>query len=755
MATASTKPVVRVAIALVHAACVAQLVGLAACAGDAGPHGTFVVSEGGQALDAIPWPSDLLRDASGHIAIDRLPLDDTALTPHLLADLATEQDGFGVITGAYFPIGELRRKAFGAVEVDEAAGRVDAATLDGNVRLLPLRCGQDPVSAAEELPVYVHLRAQDRPQRIYARPQQGVVLKERCSYAYLVTSGVKTDRGALSAASDLRALLREEAPEQRLTRAHEIFAPLRAALALPRPEGARPLPAIDEIASATVFTTHSLTRDYLAARAALVAAGRPLAQVSRIYARTPTAADDGSLEELFGSPAVEQPGSDNPGGIAHAAIDYVIHGSYETADYLGGAVFNPVTGVETTAIGLVERSGDAPRIKGSVRVPFSIVIPAGADLARLRFAIVQHGLGGERGSMFTVANTLAGRGVASIVIDLPFHGGRGASAGDSKHRFTGAAGPDGLADDGSDASLGFFATAGNPQAGLPGVHPAAIRAAFFQSTLDILQAFRLMAEGDLSAIGAREPRLATLQIDATREAYVGESFGAMIGTIVSAFEPRLEAAVLDVGGGGTLFPLLLNSPSYAPVFGILLNGSLGAHAGETDDPRDTDWGYNLAAMMLEAGDALALSPYVLAAQTWPVTSEPDRACSVLQLSAYQDESVPNPANLALARGLGLQPLGLADAAPPDLRGWPGVEYTHGSLAGNAQGRTAAFIQFHDATHGMMTVRAGARRFDLDAGGPPFTQRAMPVMITNPIDRIAGLVGGFVAAALAGEVPKVE
>ena len=734
---------------LVLASLIAGLSLVACGGGSTGPQATFAVTEGKQELAGVPWPSDLLLDASGHIALDDLPLDDTVVKPALLIDLATEQDGFGVFTGAYFPIGRYTKTSFGSVAVDLDSGSVDEASIAGNVHLLPLSCTDGFALPQDELAVYTHLREKDAPQRIYARPERGIVLRERCTYAYVITSKVKTDKGALGPSDDLAAVLDDSTPDGRLARAYASFQPLRTRLA----SGSI---TVADVAAATVFTTHSITKDYLAARKLLIAAGTPKAKVTYVFARTKTAADDGTLEDLFGTPAAELPGNDNVGGIAHAGIEYVIQGSYETADFLGGTTKNAL-GVDVTAAGIVEHDGDKPRVKGTITVPFTIVIPVGADLTKLKFAVVQHGLGVERRWLVPTANTLALQGIASILIDLPFHGARNKEATDAIHDFTMAAGPDGFGEAMADSSFGFFDVTGNAAGGIPSLLPRAIRAAFFQSVCDILQAFRLMASGDVSAIGAREPRLATLKFDDTHEVFVGESFGSMIGTIVATFEPKLDGAVLDVDGGGTIFPLLLNSAQFAPIFGTLLNGGLGTKAGDNPlDPRDTDWGYNLAEAMFDGGDSLAFAQYVVQKQSWGAASpEEDRPCHILQLSAYKDELVPNPANLAVARSFGLQPLTLADGVAPDLSGWPGVTAATGQLSANLDGQTAVFVQFREASHGMMSERVGAHNYDLSNPDNGMPKLATPIPIANPTDRVHAIIGPFVADVLAGKAPTVK
>ena len=215
----------------------------AACGGSSGPEATFTVVPGAQPLEALPWPSDLLRDDAGHVAVASLPLEDTAVRAQMIVDLNTEQDGFGVFSGAYFPVG---RYDVGGKPEPLA---VTEGSLTGNVHLLQLACADGTALPTDELPVYVHLRTHDKPQRIYARPERGVVLRERCTYAYVLTRAIATDQGALGPSADLAAVLDDAAPDSRLARAHDVFAPLRARLAkgpVPREDVAAAFPPVEK-----------------------------------------------------------------------------------------------------------------------------------------------------------------------------------------------------------------------------------------------------------------------------------------------------------------------------------------------------------------------------------------------------------------------------------------------------------------------------------------------------------------------------
>jgi len=600
------------------------LVGCGGGGASSGPVVTYTITTGTQDLKAIPWPSDTLRDDKGHVAIQTLEFGNGSPNfADIIDDLNNEQDGFGATSGAFFPIGRYVAGAVGDAALDPKTGSVDESTIAGNVHLFPLSCPDGSVTASTpELPVITHLRATDKPQQIYVRPEQGVVLHEQCTYAYVITNGVKTDKGPLGPSDDMKALLADKAPKDaRLTAAYAVFEKLRTHLAAGAITTA-------SVGGATVFTVHSLTPDYLNARTLITAGAPPSATVSYVFARTKQTGDTDTLDALFGVPAMELPGDDNAcatpptssdvdGCQAHANIDYVINGTYQTIDFIGGTTKNPM-GIDATLPGQIKHDASGnPVAKGMILIPYTIVIPAastGIDLTNLRVAVVQHGLGADRTSMLTVANTLAGKGIASILIDLPFHGTRRADAVDTAYNLTAQPGMDGFGESTTYAAFGFFDTKGNDAIGLPIANPRAIRAGFFQATNDIEMAFRLVESGDYSAIAAKEPRLAGLKFNTTHEVYVGESFGSMIGTIVSAFQPGLEASVLDVGGGGTVIPLLVNSATFGPLFTTVLDGAVGAQP--TMDPLDTDWSYNLAQWLLEEGDSLVYSPYVVQTQAW-------------------------------------------------------------------------------------------------------------------------------------------
>lgn len=696
--------------------------------GQSGPVAQLTVrdSAAAQLLPETPFPSDLYLDADGHVALAKLdPLSDSALTPFVLADLNHDEDGFGVSSGVFFPVSDA----------------IDPATLDGNVQLFDLESGA-------ALSVTTHFRSLDRPRpNIYARAVDGIVLRERHQYAFIVTRAVKGPSGSLSPSSDLAALLAaKSAPSGALGRAYPVYKPLLDKL------GTGAFPKASDVAAATVFTTHSITTRLLGMRAALENAPPPAATVAMIFARSPQGTE-ASLDSLLGTPAQNLPGSDNAGGIAHDKIAFVVQGTFASPDYLNAAAPLSAAGGSATSLGFFDETNNVPRPRGTATVPFTLVLPDVASFANVPVVVFQHGLGGDRSSVMAVANTLASAGFATLGIDIPFHGARSATATDLKHRWGGASGPDGWAEWTDNPPYNFFDALGDPNHGIPTLLPAALRGAFMQSAHDVMQEIRLVTAGDVSAIAAADSRLAGLSLRHDAVGYSGESFGAMYGVIAMAIEPTVGAALFDVGGGGLLFPLLLDSADEGPVFAILLDGALGTSTIDPTDPPDTDFGYNLAQYLLEGGDPLAYAPYVM---KYPVGGNSPK--HVMQFSAHLDETVPNQANEALASGLGLAPFDLSMGEAPDLAFWPhapsvGTLPSGPNVTVAGMQRVGAFLQFSPATHGMLTTQTGTRRHDVTQP-LPYPKIDPPTPVSNPVARAQGIYLRFMKDFFATGTPSV-
>jgi hypothetical protein len=353
--------------------------------------------------------------------------------------------------------------------------------------------------------------------------------------------------------------------------------------------------------------------------------------------------------------------------------------------------------------------------------------------------------------VLSVANSYAAEGFATIGIDIPFHGDRYPTSRDDFHNFTAAVGPDGLADRVTLSQMWFFDVAGQPSEGIGSVDPQAISANFRQAALDMIAEIRLLKAGDWSALDTAEPALAELAFRADRIVYTGESFGSIIGALALPFAD-VGAAALSVGGGGLVFPLLENSPTYWPIFGTLVAGTFGISPSEIDplyDPAHTQFAFLLTQSALESGDPLPYARHVIRE---PLAGAPRH---VLSLSAYSDESVPNQCNEALAAAFGLEWVEVGGSSSGTRYVEPLGQKT-APVSGNVQvgdaAVTAAFVQVTPAGHGMLTNQHSEQNYDV--GFPPFMPHEPAVPIDNPIVEIQALVVGFAAGWAGGGTPEV-
>jgi len=149
------------------------------------------------------------------------------------------------------------------------------------------------------------------------------------------------------------------------------------------------------------------------------------------------------------------------------------------------------------------------------RVPGRLLLPE--DAARPRpLVLLQHGAGGAKDSPYldAAAGPWVRGGVAVASIDFPLHGER-ASA-----KLT-------------ERALGYLAGSGAAR------------------TEDAEALFVELARQAVCDLQRALDALARVsEVDASRCAYVGFSMGAILGAGFCAVEPRIQAAVLAIGGGG-------------------------------------------------------------------------------------------------------------------------------------------------------------------------------------------------------------
>jgi hypothetical protein len=648
-------------------------------AGGCGPSGPEAIMRQTADLRALPFPSDALYGDDGRLHIG-LPLPFDAANVDNLTQLAatlSEADGFSTTRSIFFPVSD-------DVVVDEGA----AATV----------VDLDDPEKRWSFPLYY--RAETR--QLVALAPLGTALAERHEYGAWIADGVHDADGrplhpsaTMSEAMGGHGYLGQRSSYRKLADA------LAAAQVSPR--------------AATAFTTQTLGR--WAAKVEMdLAAMPPRAVFTRLFS---TAKE---LETLFGGPVTTtRPGRPPSGGVLHDAVAAVVEGTYDTPHYL-----SPTPG----KLGLFT---DPPEVKAVDHVPFILVLPIRANYANTPIVIFQHGINADRSLVLTVANSYARAGYATLGIDELWHGSRLPGNTDVKNNLSGSPDPDGIGDPTPTGAVQwFFDFAGDASSGVLAVDPRYIRDNFRQAAVDLMQEVRLARSGDWSDVLAHVP-LAGLSLDGSKVVYTGESFGSILGGIVLAIDPLLEAAVLAVGGAGILVDLGPNSPQFAQLLQPFVAGAFDTlvdvnHPVET--PVRGQMSLNLVQEVIDPGDGAALAA-VAAGK------------SVLFLCAYADEIVPNQANQALARAFGATEVTLSGGRTRALD-WVTLPSAPAPYQATP---LRALVQLDPAGHGMYTAQNGAR--DFMPPFPPFVKYATPIPIANPIETAHGLAVDFIDGFRAG------
>jgi pimeloyl-ACP methyl ester carboxylesterase len=306
--------------------------------------------------------------------------------------------------------------------------------------------------------------------------------------------------------------------------------------------------------------------------------------------------------------------------------------------------------------------------------------------------------------------------------------------------FSGESGtPDGFGDrTGLSTQLDFFE-------GFRGV--AAVRDAIRQSALDLSRVTQLLRRGDadLSALAGPGgvPRL-----DTERIAYLGESFGTVVGTVFAAIEPDIDLFVLDVPGGGILDLLMPASPE---IGAVALPFVETVYAPAT--PLDR-WSPLISLMqaVIDGADPLTYAPHVLR-DRFTIGGRVLGPRSVVAIEVVGDQVLSNLGTDALAQELGL------DVLAPHLELPTGLTSIPSPAAGNREGQTAVLVQYAPATHGAnWSAERGTLRylptFPLE-GEVRFPLLPDPITIENPIYETLDQVFEILHTHHAGEPPRVR
>ena len=270
----------------------------------------------------------------------------------------------------------------------------------------------------------------------------------------------------------------------------------------------------------------------------------PVASVQGIQFRRQTGAAPAFTNSFVPTPAL---------GVAPNAVASVAYGRYRSPDYETAAKYIPATGTLT----------GTPVQQGSNDLIVQIFVPSGTKPAGgWPVAIFGHGFGDSMyGAPWTVAGTLASRGIATMSINVVGHGG-GALGSLAVLGATGQvvvpAGGRGIDQDGNgaiDSTEGSSAAAPRTIIGS--------RDGLRQTVVDLMQLVRQIEAGiDINGDGS-------VDLDAQRIYYSGQSFGGIYGTIFLGTEPSLKAGVPNVPGG-SITEIARYSPSFRFLTAIAL-----------------------------------------------------------------------------------------------------------------------------------------------------------------------------------------
>ena len=690
----------------------------AACGGD-----DAVVADGGTGavharfdpvadpmpFGAVPWPDDLYLGADGKIDVGLLPGELSTGVPEYHESLRAtlrELSGFGTVSPVFFYFD-------GEIDPASLPSTPAASVRDGaSVFLVDVDPGSP--SAFMRVPARFDVEEVTDPStgtgsiwQLAVRPDDGHPLAEGRKYAAVLTRGLRDASGASVASDPDFAAVRDAATrpsETLLAEAHDRYAPVLDSLedrGVPR----------DEVVGIAVFGVQNVAGGLRDARTRVWELAAPTVALTEVIAA------GAELDARLGAPAMDVPGLDVEGGVAHGSIGFVVHGSFDSPWLLSD---------REHVHGRFRRDADGRLSVGRFdRVPFTLVIPRTADVTALRVVLFQHGLGGERSNVMGFADALARAGYAVLAIDAPFHGLRvPRPTPDDANRFTGAREPDGFGDVTGGEVVADFAGILDGAGELVSFHPVYLRDTLRQAVVDLMTSVRLVREAAAwDEVRAADPSLAELGFAPEEIAFVGNSLGGIIGTMLTALEPEIGAAVLAVTGG-YLLRIIVDSPPFNMGYLPQLFPLVGI------DPADVDYAdYHpvyrpetaILQTLMDRGDSINYGETLRG-----------RPIDVLMLMAQDDETLNNVATESLATTI---------AAP-----MVGAEPAHTSLAttdapvrANAmvdgESRTRALYVHAPATHGLLFFRTGVREW-----AHPVTPPFEPVPerpVTNPVDAAVG------------------
>ncbi|MGO9000097.1 MAG: hypothetical protein ACLQVI_42765 [Polyangiaceae bacterium] len=619
-------------------------------------------------------------------------------------------------------------------------------------------------------------------------PPRGYLLQPAHQYAVVLTSRVKDTGGnPLAASSDFTTVVNGTAAGPIGATYMKAYttasASLKTALST---DGAT-------IVSMAAFTTMNKTPEIFAMRNALESA--PAATLSwdsatmapmgaTKFAAVATAGDAGasdagdggtgngtlpagftaSLDDWLG---VVPPSGKLPNGTDNPDVEQPVR-AHDQLAAVGTAVFSATSYLQTTgnsygnqAFATFAIDGGVPVPQANVKIWITFAIPtAPMPAAGYPAIIVQHGLSGSREFVMDLANVFAAQGWLVAAIDSVTFGARAPEAAntvDAVNDFAGPGstykGPDGFADT-ENGSTDFFG-------GLQNI--LAICDQFREGGFDTAQVVKLLRSNpDLSPLATGS---GTPQIDPSHIAYIGDSLGAMEGTIAAAIEPHVQAWFLNVNSGSLMPELAAHSPSISP----LLSEAAAFNFQITGDV--FNWSHPLIQVLqniIEPGDPISYAQY-LTTSPQPLAGTATTARNAAMTEVIWDGIVTDEGSEAISRAAGwghalpnvgsnaeIQTVAEATNNP---RATPFVNVSPDDAGAfhdtPVTGSTAIVFQVGPGQHGVDLVDSiGEYDFQIPYDGPPYTKLATPVTFPESYAAVQSVALTFFGDAFQGRVPRV-
>jgi hypothetical protein len=479
--------------------------------------------------------------------------------------------------------------------------------------------------------------------------QPEALLNEHSRYALIITSSVRDASGKSIKSGGFGEIFGTGQDRNTSEYRRELRDALRSAFG-----------SSDRVVAGSVFTTQSISADLYkimqqikqstpapasfmvgASGGNAVRAVFPTSSVTRIDFKRQTGAAPSFTTSALPLAALQ---------VSPGAVGQIAYGSFTSPDYQNAAKFFPATGT----------LNGQPQAQGSNKLTFQLFVPAGAKPAGgWPVAIFGHGFTDSMyGAPWTVASTLASRGIATLAINVVGHGG-GKFGTLTVQRLNGApveidAGGRGIDQDGNgtiDSTEGVNAA--------PPYTVLGNRDGLRQTTVDIMQLVREVEVGmDVDGDGVPD-------LNAQRIYYSGQSFGGIYGTILLGVEPNIRAGVPNVAGGSITEVARLGG--FRPLTGIALasrvpslinvNHPSGIVFNENMPLRDQPIVVNNVPGALEIAKVLDWNQWAQQAGN-PVSYAPfirkqplpgNAAKPVIFQFAKGDQTVPNPTTTAILR----------------------------------------------------------------------------------------------------------